>query len=254
LVDIHSHVLYGVDDGAKTLEDSVAMVRMAAETGTTDLVATPHANLNYTFEPELIRERLAEITAASGTQVRLYSGCDFHLSYDNILRAVEDPQKYTINQSCYLLVEFSDLIIFNNTSEIFARLQEAGMIPIITHPERNPLLRQRIDQIAKWIEDGVCVQVTAQSVLGGFGRSAQEFSETLLDRYLVHFLASDGHDCQRRPPRLDDAYKLLAERRGESIAEILCVRNPRATLTGNRLESIAPDDLPEPRKWYQLWR
>jgi protein-tyrosine phosphatase len=254
LVDIHSHVLYGVDDGASTLEDSVAMARMAAESGTTDLVATPHANLNYDFEPEIIRRRLAEIAAAAGGSLRLYSGCDFHLSYDNILRAIADPRKYTINQKCYLLVEFSDLLIFNNTSEIFARLGDAGMIPVITHPERNALLRQRIDQIAGWCETGVCVQITAQSLLGGFGRGAQDFCETLLDRRLVHFVASDGHDCERRPPRLDQAYAWLKKRYGEAVAEILCVANPRATLTGDSLERIGADMMPDPRKWYQIWR
>jgi len=254
LIDIHSHVLYGVDDGATTLEDSVAMVRMAAETGTTDLVATPHANLNYAFEPELVCERLAEIAAAAGGSLRLYSGCDFHLSYDNILRAIADPQKYTINHKCYLLVEFSDLLIFNNTSEIFARLRDAGMIPVITHPERNALLRQRLDRIAGWIEADTCVQITAQSLLGGFGRAAQEFCETLLDRRMVHFVASDAHDCERRPPRLDEAYAWLKKRHGESAAEILCVTNPRAALTGDPLEPIGTDVIPEPRKWYQIWR
>jgi protein-tyrosine phosphatase len=254
LVDIHSHVLYGVDDGARTLEDSVAMVQMAAEAGTTDLVATPHANLHYAFEPERIRERLAEIAAAAGASVRLYSGCDFHLSYDNITRAIADPRKYTINQKCYLLVEFSELMIFNNTAEIFARLQDAGMVPVITHPERNGLLRQRISQIADWINAGACVQITGQSVVGGFGRSAQEFCETLLDQRLVHFVASDGHDCERRPPGMDAAYAWLKKRYNESLAQALCVTNPRTTLTGDPLETIGMDDPPEPRKWYQVWR
>src|SRR5580698_8248499 len=178
-----------MDDGAHTLEESVAMVRMAAEHGTTDLVCTPHANITYRFEPELIRDRLAEVAEAAGTAVRLHSGCDFHLSYDNIQDAIEHPEKYTINHHRYLLVEFSDLLIFNNTAEIFSRLQDAGMTPVITHPERNGLLRQRVDQIAKWVETGACVQVTGQSLLGEFGRRAAEFSRTLLDRKLVHFLA-----------------------------------------------------------------
>ena len=86
-------MLYGLDDGARTMEDSVAMVRMAAEHGTTDLVATPHANPNYRFDPQLIEERLAEVAAASGNVLRLHSGCDFHLSYDNIQDAIANPRK-----------------------------------------------------------------------------------------------------------------------------------------------------------------
>ena len=247
-------MLYGVDDGARTLEDSIAMVRMAAENGTTDLVATPHANLNYRFEPELIRERLAEIAAGAGNGLRLYSGCDFHLSFDNIQDAIARPSKYTINQKCYLLVEFSDLLIFNNTPEIFARLLDAGMIPIVTHPERNSLLRQRIENIAGWVEAGARVQITAQSLLGVFGRRAKDFCESLLDRSLVHFIASDAHDCEHRPPRLNDACDFLKKQYGDEVAEALCVTNPRATLTGDSVDSIERESTPSPRKWYQLWR
>jgi protein-tyrosine phosphatase len=254
LIDIHSHVLYGLDDGARTLEDSVAMVRLAAEHGTTDLVATPHANPNYRFDPQIVQERLAEVAEASANVLRLHAGCDFHLSYDNIQDAIAHPRKYTINQCRYLMVEFSDLLIFANTPEIFSRLQDAGMTPVITHPERNGLLRQRIDQISAWVEGGACVQVTGQSVLGEFGRRAVEFSRALLDRQLVHFVASDAHDCEHRPPRLDLAHAWIKENYGEEWAEALCVANPKATLTGESLEPLEVASTAERRKWYQIWR
>jgi len=230
------------------------MARMAHEFGTTDLVATPHADPTYTFEPERIRERLAELASSVDGALRLYSGCDFHLSYDNIRDAIANPRKYTINQKCYLLVEFSDLLIFHNTPEIFSRLRDAGMLPVVTHPERNGLLQQRLEDLARWIEAGAFIQVTAQSLVGDFGRRAQEFCRTLLDRRMVHFVASDAHDCQRRPPRLDHAYAWLKERYGEPLAEALCVTNPRATLTGEALEIPAIEVSSETRKWYQFWR
>jgi protein-tyrosine phosphatase len=253
LVDIHSHVLYGLDDGAQTLDDSIALVRMAAEAGTTDLVATPHASPAYRFEPELIQDRLREVEAASGAILRLYTGCDFHLSYENIQDALVQPRKYTINQNRYLLVEFSDLLIFRNTGDIFDRLQGAGMTPIITHPERNGLLRRRIDDLAAWVEAGCYLQVTAQSLMGRFGKQAQEFARALLDRGLVHFIASDGHDVERRPPTMDAAFAWLASNYGHTLAEVLCILNPRAALAGD------PVDLPQletqrARKWYRLWR
>ena len=230
------------------------MVRMAAEHGTTDLVATPHANPNFKFDPQAIAERLAEVAEASANAVRLHSGSDFHLSYDNIQDAIENPRKYTINGHRYLMVEFSDMLIFNNTAEIFSRLQEAGMTPVITHPERNGLLRQRVDQIAAWVKDGACVQVTAQSVLGDFGRRAGEFSRQLLDRHLVHFLASDAHDLEHRPPRLDLAYAWVKGHYSEELAEALCTTNPKATLTGESLEPVGDIVTSESRKWYQIWR
>jgi len=253
LIDIHSHVLYGMDDGARTQDESVSMLRMAAEHGTTALVATPHANPTYKFDPERIAEELDELRAATGAGIELYSGCDFHLSYDNIQDAIENPNKYTINHKNYLLVEFSDLLIFRNTQEIFARLKDAGMTPIVTHPERNGLLRQRIEEIESWVDAGALVQVTAQSLTRDFGARAQDFCRQLLDRNLVHFTASDAHDCQRRPPRMDQARVWLAEEYGADLAEALCVRNPRAVVTGEPLEKLTSEVAPKQKKWYRFW-
>jgi len=254
LVDIHSHVLYGMDDGARTLEESVALLKIAAEAGTTDLVATPHASPQYKFEPALIRERLTEIEAASGRAVRLYTGCDFHLSFDNIEDALLNRRKYTINQNRYMLVEFSDLIIFHNTAEIFGRLLDADMVPIITHPERNPLLRLRMEEISKWVEQGAYVQVTGQSLLGHFGKKALDFCEALLKHNLVHFLASDGHNAKHRPPTLDSAFAWVAQRHGEALAHMLCVTNPQAVLTGGTVEAAPTETGKSSRKWFQKWR
>ena len=254
LVDIHSHVLHGMDDGAKTFDDSLAMVRMAAESGTTHLVATPHANSVYGFEPEVIRERLVELAAASDSTVKLYSGCDFHLSFDNIEDAVVNPRKYTINRGRYLLVEFSDLLIFHNTGDIFRRLMEAGMIPIITHPERNALLRQRIQQIGEWVEKGALVQVTGSSLVGHFGKRAQQFSKELLDAHLVHFIASDGHDLRFRPPKMDSAAEWLTKNYSEALAKRLCTDNPQAVVEDQPLPEFDAANNESPRKWYRLWR
>ena len=254
MIDIHSHVLFGLDDGARTIEDSIAMVRMAAEHGTTDLVATPHANLQFKFEPEQIAERLAKVQEAVGGALRLYTGCDFHLSFDNIQDSIDHPRKYTINQQRYLLVEFSELLIFKNTEDIFARLRDAGMTPIITHPERNGLLRQRIENIAKWVDEGTRVQVTAQSLTGTFGKRAQDFSRELLDRRLVHVIASDGHDCVRRPPVMDQARDWLRKHYGEAVAEVLCVTNPGAALSGAAMVLPDVESPSSVRKWYEFWR
>ena len=258
MIDIHSHVLWGLDDGAPTLEDSIAMARMAAAHGTTDLVATPHANPVYKFDPERVRERLAELNhaleGAVGDRLRLHSGCDFHLSYDNIEDAIRNPRKYTINGASYLLVEFSDLLVFSNTRQILDHLMQAGMTPVITHPERNGLLRQRADAIAEWVDAGTRVQVTAQSLLGEFGRQARDFCKVLLDRRLVHFVASDAHDWQRRPPLLDRACQWVSDEYGDALAEALFVTNPRAVLTGDPLDRYTAEVAPPSRKWYQIWR
>ena len=243
-----------MDDGSKTLEQSIEMLKMAAAASTTELVCTPHANRDYKFEPLVICERLRELEAGIGGALRLYTGCDFHLSYENIQDAIAHPRKYTINQDRYLLVEFSELMIFRNTAEIFGRLQEAGMMPIVTHPERNQLLQMRIEEIAMWVEAGAYVQVTGQSLLGQFGKKAAEFARALLDRRLVHFIASDGHDLKHRPPTMNEAHAWLVKNYGQATADALCIDNPRATLIGHAVNLPYMDAEITQKKWYQIWR
>ncbi len=252
MIDIHTHVLAGLDDGARSLEDSVAMIRIAAETGTTDLVASPHANLEFQFHPERVEERLAELEKASGA-VRLHCGCDFHLYFDNIHDALAHPTKYTINHKRYLLVEFPDLLIAKSTPEVFAQLLHCGMTPVITHPERNFLLHSRMEEMESWIESGCLVQVTAQSLLGRFGVEARNVAHRLMKRGLVHFIASDAHDPEDRTPRLDLGFNHVAGRYGRERAEMLFVTNPRAVLEGEPLPEQPPPEADSERKWFNFW-
>ena len=252
MVDIHSHILPGLDDGAKDLAESLAMLRLAAESGTTDIVATPHANHDYRFQPERIEEKIAELEAAVGAAIRIHRGCDFHLTYDNIQEALAHPTKYAINHYRYVLVEFSDLLIPKSTEDVFYRMQAAGMVLIITHPERNPLLYRKLDQVGDWVAAGCLLQVTAHSLAGLFGRQAKEFAHRLLERNLVHFIASDAHDSEFRTPALKDAYDYVARKFGPARAEALLVTNPRATLTGDPVE-LPETEPPAPKKWCRFW-
>lgn len=255
MIDIHSHILPGVDDGAQTIEDSVAMLKMAAADGITDIVATPHCNHQYKFEPETIEQKISELVAAMDGSIRIHRGCDFHLSFDNIQDAFVNPARYTINHKRYLLVEFSDLLVPRTTDEVFFRMLSQGTIPVITHPERNPLLQKRIEKLKGWVDAGCLVQVTAQSVLGRFGKSAKAASDALLQQNLVHFIATDAHDIKFRPPQMHEAYALVARTHGARRAQLLFERNPGAALTGadtvNTDEPVASSG-PE-KKWYRFW-
>lgn len=251
MVDIHSHILPQVDDGSKSLAESVKMLEIAAAAGTTDIVATPHSNAQFAFRPELIREKVSSLRQAVQDRIKIHSGCDFHLSYDNIQDALNNPSKYTINNKIYLLVEFSDSSIFQRTVDIFGKLLGSGMVPVITHPERNGLLQKRLDEIQKWVCDGCMVQVTAQSFLGTFGRSAKQYADTLLEKNLVHFVASDAHDSEYRTPRLDESYAYVARKQGEERAERLFKEYPRRVIDG---DPIYPEEYAEiKRKWFRFW-
>jgi protein-tyrosine phosphatase len=241
-----------VDDGAKTLEDSIAMLRLAAASGTSDIVASPHANHEFKFEPEVIAAKLQVLRQAVDGVIRIHTGCDFHLSYDNIQDSLQNPSKYAINHKSYILVEFSDLLIPKTTDDVFYQMQAAGMTPIITHPERNMLLQKRLDKLETWVESGCLLQVTALSFLGRFGKQAKVFADRLLERGLVHIVASDAHDMKYRPPSLKEAYEYVSKACGPTRAEMLFVKNPAATLTGAPLETYYEDPAP-PKKWFQFW-
>ena len=251
MIDIHSHILPGLDDGSQSLEDSVAMLRQAAASGTTDIVASPHANQKYKFDPLVVESRIGELQAAVGDSPQIHYGCDFHLTMENIDDALRSPGKYSIDHRGYLLVEFSDFLIPKSTDEIFARMMQVGMRPVVTHPERNQLLQTRMAELESWVAQGAHVQVTAQSLLGRFGKTARKCAHELMERGLVHFLASDAHDTKWRTTQLDEAFRYVEGRFGPEAALRLLEENPRAVLAG---VALTPAPLPVKRKkWYSFW-
>ena len=239
MIDIHHHLLFGLDDGPRDIEMSLAMLEMAHADGITHIVCTPHANHTWGYQPEENAARLAQITQDitqdSKAGITLGLGCDFHLSYDNIQDALANPHRYTLNGKNYLLVEFADFTIPQTISQTFYEMLLAGIVPIITHPERNPILGKEPQRLAEWIRQGCLVQVTAGSVMGRFGKQSQRVAEQLLQDRWVHFLATDAHDTVRRPPLLREAYNVVARNYGSDYAERLCVTNPHAAFHGESL-------------------
>jgi protein-tyrosine phosphatase len=245
MVDIHSHVLWGMDDGSPSEEISLEMLRLALEAGTTEIVATPHSNGEFVYQPELIDERIRYLNEKTGGKPRVLRGCDLHLSYDNIVEAVEKPNKFTINNSRYLLVECSDLHISGSMSQVLDRLLGVDLVPIVTHPERNPILQKDLARIERWMELGCLVQVTALSLLGGFGKRAETAAHKLLEKGMVHVIASDAHDPVRRHPKLNDAFAAVSERYGSDSAERLFRENPGKIVRG---QFVSNEQFPVERK------
>ncbi len=252
MIDIHSHVLWGMDDGAPTQEISLEMLRQAAEGGTTDIVATPHSNGEFEFRPDLIAERIRDLTERSGGNPRIHRGCDFHLSFDNVSEALETPHKFSINGHRYLLVEFSDLHVPDSMDKVLDKLLGIDLIPVITHPERNPILRKDLPRLETWINQGCLVQVTAMSVLGGFGKSAATAARQMLAKGMVHVIASDAHDPVHRHPRLDEAYAAVTAEYGGDTAELLFKDNPGSIIRGGFVADTRVPQSPK-RRWWQFW-
>jgi protein-tyrosine phosphatase len=238
MIDIHCHILPDLDDGADSLETSCAMAEMAIADGITHVIATPHASSHYPFVPALVRQRRDELQAKFEDRLILATGCDFHLSFENLQDIRHHPARYTLNQKNYLLVEFADYSIPPSLDQALHNLQLAGLHPIVTHPERNPLIRAQPERLFAWLRQGCYVQVTAQSLLGRFGTSAQEISEKWLDAGAVHFLASDAHNVTSRPLQLKEAWDYLVQTRGEEVARGLLVDNPLAAFEGRPLPHV----------------
>lgn len=236
MVDIHSHILPGLDDGAQTMEESIEMLAIAAASGTTDIVATPHSNGEFRFDPERAEQLVQDLSERNNASVTVHLGCDFHLNYDNLRNALENPTQYTINHHQYLMVELPDIVALASVKKAINRLIDIRIIPVITHPERNRSLQPRLGELERWVVDGACVQVTAQSLLGRFGPLARHAANTLMNANLVHFIASDAHDCVDRTPDLSSAREYVSMRYGSSRADALFIHNPAATLLGNPLQ------------------
>ena len=235
MIDIHSHVVWGLDDGAPSVEDSLRMLRTASEDGITDIVATPHANSQYVFQPDLLHQRTEELTRQSEGKPVIHRGCELNFNSDNIGLLMDSPYSYTINAGPYLLVEFPNFHIGTHTEAILRQLVDAGIVPIVAHPERNPILLRDLKRLESWLELGCLTQVTARSITRGFGGPSHSASLRLLDQVLVHVVATDAHATQYRPPALSAAYHAVRLGFGEEAADLLFTDNPRLIIQGRPL-------------------
>jgi protein-tyrosine phosphatase len=235
VVDIHSHILPEVDDGPKSWDMALAMCRVAAADGITHMVATPHANDRYHYDRDYLKGLLDHLQELTGNSPRLLLGCDFHLSYENLQDCVANPSRYVIQDTRYQLVEFSNYSIPDNTTDSFFKLGDCGITAVITHPERNPILRENLQRVVEWAEQGCVVQVTGSALTGFWGERTRRAAVWLLERQAVHVLATDAHDLEKRIPILSTSREAAAEICGEDVAEALVEGNPGAIISNQPL-------------------
>jgi len=216
----------------------MAMAEDAIADGITHVVGTPHSSQNYSFDFAKVQKARDELQARLEDRLQIATGCDFHMDHENLVRLKEHSTPFCINQKDYLLVEFNEFSIPPSMNQTLHEIQLMGLHPIITHPERNGILRAQPERLVEWVRLGCYVQVTAGSLAGVFGPGAQQDAWNWIERGLVHFISSDGHNTARRPLKLRFAFDAIAEKFSAALAESLLVENPRAVLEGQPLPFV----------------
>ena len=244
MIDLHCHILPGVDDGASDLSVSLDMARAFVADGVTQVACTPHILPGHYFNTgATIRPAVAELQAVLDREdipLQLVAGADNHVVPD-FVSGLHSGHLLTLGGSRYVLVEPPHHVAPPRLDELFFSILAAGFVPILTHPERLAWIKDRYPLMQRLAGSGVWMQITAGSLSGAFGRNARYWAERMLDEGLVRILATDAHDTTRRPPNLREGRDLAAARVGAREADFLVVTRPMGVLA-----DVAPSGLPVP--------
>jgi protein-tyrosine phosphatase len=242
MIDLHCHILPGIDDGPKTLEEAIAMGRLALADGCRAMIATPHQRRGRWWNSDrgAIAKLARDLQASLGTRMRILVGGEVHVDSELLAEVEKLPEGgiCTLAGSRYLLIELDDRGRAGEAISLVHEMAVAGWIPVVAHPEFIPWLAGDLDLTARLVSLGARMQVTAMSVTGDFGKGPQADTHALLDAGLVHFVASDCHGTQRRPPGLRRAHQMIAGRWGADVAKRLVSDNPRAVVQNRPLPEV----------------
>ncbi len=241
-VDIHCHILPGLDDGARDTSQTLEMLRIARHDGIEAIVATPHIKSGvFENSRQTIVQAIAGLNGgAEENGVALYPGADIYISR-SLIDDVRMGGLPLINDKNYLLLELPDYVLppLAEIGKMISGLRMDGITPVITHPERNLAILQDISILRKLINAGAVCQITAGSITGKFGAAVRKASFRMMKKGMVHAVASDAHDTRRRPPVLSDAHAEVVSKFGSSLARDLFILNPRSILNGVPLAGLS---------------
>ena len=238
MIDIHCHLLPGLDDGAESLEVSVQMARLAVDDGVGTVVATPHQLGSYRTNsgPEIrtsvqslqqeLQRRKIPLQVLPGADVRIEQGFVAELQSGNVLTLADKGR--------HVLLELPHDLYFP-LEPVLRQLRDAGLTGILSHPERNRGIQRRPEIVRQIVEQGCLMQLTADSITGAFGSTVRRLSESMLDEGLVHFVASDAHGTRKRNPKLTAAFTQVAARTDPLTAQDLFIEHPRCVVEGRKI-------------------
>lgn len=240
-IDIHNHIIPYIDDGSDSMNTTLDMLRIASEEGIGKIIATPHfiyGDINNTAQyiPGAGAEAAA---AASDRGIEMLFGSEVFMCPE-VGALVEDGTVCRLNGSRYILVELPMLSIPAYTTEVLFKLQLAGYVPIIAHPERNKVFQSHQDQLFKLVERGILAQVNATSITKLYGKEVQKVAMKFIECGLVHFVSSDAHTNRGRAPRLVKAYDIIASEFGRDSADRLFIKNAQQVVDNKELTVETP--------------
>jgi len=220
MIDIHCHILPGVDDGAKTMHDSLEMARKAVEEGISTIIATPHhKNSQFTNNRELIIPKVNKLNAAlkdNGIPLEILPGQETRI-HGEVIDGLDKGEILPLAETQYVFVELPSGTVPAYTKTLLFDIQMKGLIPIIVHPERNQEIIEHPDRLYEMVKDGALTQVTAASVCGYFGKKIKNFSHQLIESNLTHFIASDAHNTTTRAFKLAEGYEEVEKKFGMDL-------------------------------------
>lgn len=242
MIDLHTHILPGIDDGAGDWNESIEMCRLAAADGCDALVATPHQRKMWVNEePSRIIALAQELQERVGSRPKIYAGAEIHVDsemLDDLARS-DRGGLLPLAAGPYLLVEFAGSPPAMPAADLIHELVLAGWKPLLAHPEFIPFLAEDLGLLAELVDLGARVQVTAMSLTGDFGAPVAALVAEMIDRQLVHVVASDSHSPSWRPPGLSRARRVVASTWGEAMARRLTQENPHAVLEASPIPAAA---------------
>lgn len=243
MIDLHSHILPGIDDGAQTLEISLEMARIAVADGTEVMACTPHIYpglyMNDSAGIHAERDKLQLALNTFKIPLKLVVGADAHL-VPELLDGLKTGRVPTLNGSRYFLLEPSHHVAPPQFESSVFNIMAAGFQPIITHPERLVWIEQHYETFVVLAKRGVWMQITAGAILGKFGKRARYWSDRMLDEGLVHLVASDAHTVNMRSPKMSEAMSKVAAAVGAEEARRMVIDRPQAILDDVAPELVAP--------------
>ncbi|MEH7308186.1 tyrosine-protein phosphatase [Neobacillus drentensis] len=249
MIDLHCHILPGIDDGARDLSESVKMAKKAVEQGIHTIVATPH-HLNNRYENpkksiidrvrelnKALREEKIDLNVLPGQETRIYG---------ELVEGFENGEILPIDQTQYVLVEFSSTHVPRYTEKLFYDLQMKGLVPVIVHPERNQEIIENPEVLYKLVDKGTLTQVTAASICGDFGKKIKSFSLKLVEANLTHFIASDAHNTSNRTFKMREAFDIVQAKYGNDMV-YLFQENAEIVIEGGHVFKEVPERIKKKR-------